>query len=61
MFDAAHWRKRAEATRAYAEQMTDRDARARMLPVAVRYEMFAKRADVHGTAGRSRGKTRAPS
>jgi hypothetical protein len=61
MFDATHWRQRAEETRAYAEQMKDRDARARILRVAERYEMFAKRAEVHGTAGGSRGKTRTPS
>ena len=57
MFDAAHWRRRTDETRAYAEQMKDRDARARMLQVAKRYEMFATRADVLGTAGKSRGKS----
>ena len=61
MFDATHWRQRAEETRVYAEQMKDRDARARMLRVAERYELFAKRAAVHGAAGASRGKTRTPS
>jgi hypothetical protein len=61
MFDATHWRQRAEDTRVYAEQMRDRDARARMLRVAERYELFAERAAVHGTAGGSRGKTRTPS
>jgi hypothetical protein len=61
MFDAAYWRKRVEETRAYAEQMKDRDARARMLRVAEKYELFARRAELFGTAGKGRGKTRAPS
>ena len=61
MFDAAHWRKRAEETRAYAEQINDRESRARVLKVVEKYELFAKRAELFGTAGKGRGKTRTPS
>jgi hypothetical protein len=61
IFDAAHWRKRADETRAYAEQMEERSARERMHQIARKYELLAKRAEVHGTARLSRGKARTSS
>jgi hypothetical protein len=57
--DAAHWRKRAEATRAFAELMKDSAGRARIVQIAAEYEMLAKRAEVLGIAIRARRHRRA--
>jgi hypothetical protein len=54
MFDATHWRKRAEEGRAFAEQMKDRAQRAKVLKAVEKYEQLAKDAEVHGTAGPGR-------
>jgi len=45
MFDAAHWRERAEEARAIAETLTDPVARETMLRIAQEYEKLAKRAE----------------
>jgi hypothetical protein len=50
VFDAAHWRKRAEEARAFAEQIKDHAQRARVLKSVEKYEQLAKYAEVHGTA-----------
>jgi hypothetical protein len=43
--DAAHWRERARQARALAEQITDLEARARMLRNAADYEKLADKAE----------------
>ena len=43
--DPQHWRKRAEESRARAEQMPDGDAKQMMLGIAEDYEKLAKRAE----------------
>ena len=44
IYDASHWRDRAEGARAMAEQITDPAARDAMLQVAAGYERLAERA-----------------
>ena len=43
--DAAHWRERAQQARVIAEQITDLEARARMLRNAADYEKLAVKAE----------------
>jgi hypothetical protein len=50
--DPKHWRERAEEARALAGQMTDPEAKARMLKIADDYENLAKRSEDRA-AGRS--------
>jgi hypothetical protein len=45
MFDAKHWRKRAEEARAHADDMQGEDARQAMLEIARAYEKLAERAE----------------
>ena len=40
----AHWRQRAQETRALANQIDDEDAKLAMLRIADEYELLAKRA-----------------
>ncbi len=44
--DAAHWRERAREARALAEEMSDQEARSRMLRIAADYEKLAERAEI---------------
>ena len=55
MFDAKHWRARAEEARVHADEMDDPVARGTMLKIADEYEKLAQRAEA-----RERGK-RTPS
>jgi len=50
MFDAKHWRARAEEARVHAEQIDDRLARETMLKIAEDYEKLAQRADARDAA-----------
>jgi hypothetical protein len=43
--DPKHWRERAEKARAVAGEMTDRDAKRKMLRIAQDYEELARRAE----------------
>ena len=45
MFDAKHWRARAEEARVTAEQITDTAGRAEMLEIADGFEDLARRAE----------------
>jgi hypothetical protein len=45
MFDAKHWRARAEEARAHAEQLSDPVARQTMLKIAEEYEKLAQQAE----------------
>jgi hypothetical protein len=48
--DPKHWQKRADATRAKAQQLTDDGARQRLLRVADEYDRLAERAERSLTA-----------
>ena len=48
MFDAKHWRARAEEARVHAEQMDDPTVRQTMLKIAEEYEKLAQRAEARG-------------
>jgi len=50
MFDAKHWRARAEEARVHAEQMDDPVARGTMLKIAEEYEKLAQRAEARESA-----------
>jgi len=50
MFDAKHWRARAEEARVHAEQMDDLVARGTMLKIAEEYEKLAQRAEARESA-----------
>ncbi len=43
--DPKHWRDRAEQARILADELTDPDAKRRMLRIAADYEELAKRAE----------------
>ena len=43
--DPKHWRKRAEEARTAADELTDRDAKRRMLRMADDFEELARRAE----------------
>jgi predicted Rossmann-fold nucleotide-binding protein len=43
--DPKHWRKRAEQARALADELTDAEAKRRMLKLVGDYEELAKRAE----------------
>jgi hypothetical protein len=45
MFDAKHWRVRAEEARVHAGEMQGEDARQAMLAIAEAYEKLAERAE----------------
>ncbi len=44
LYDAEHWRDRAEEARTLAGQMTDSKARATMLEIAAGYDTMAEHA-----------------
>jgi hypothetical protein len=54
IYDAGHWRDRAEEARLIAERMTDPHSRTTMLDIAAGYEMMAEHA-----VARDRGKPKA--
>jgi hypothetical protein len=45
MFEAKHWRERAEEARVHANEMRDEEARQAMLAVAQAYDKLAERAE----------------
>jgi hypothetical protein len=45
LYDPKHWQKRAEATRAKAQELSDEGVRQRLLRVAEEYERLAQRAE----------------
>ena len=49
-YDPKHWQKRAEATRAKAQELSDEGVRQRLLRVAEEYERLAQRAERLTTA-----------
>jgi hypothetical protein len=53
IYDAGHWRDRAEEARLIAEQMTDPHSRTTMFDIAAGYEMMAEHA-IARASGRSK-------
>ena len=53
IYDAKHWRDRAEEARAMADQLADLPAKQAMLEVAVGYERLAQRATARKQAATS--------
>lgn len=53
-YDPKHWHKRAEATRAKAQVLSDEGVRRKLLRVAEEYERLARRAEQWLTAQRDK-------
>ena len=54
VYDAGHWRDRAEEARLIAEQTTDPHSRTTMLDIAAGYDMMAEHAATRATGRNNR-------